>query len=109
MPSKGGDTMDKQIMCCNKPMIHTSLGYYECEVCKKRLEDDLGLIKRTLKEYPNANALELAQLTKLPNRVILKYLNEGDLNSVEQPKNIKGCYVTPKEATPKWHIDIKKF
>ena len=49
--------MDKKLMCCDKPMRHTLLGYYECEVCKRQIEDELGLIKRTLKEHPNANAM----------------------------------------------------
>lgn len=100
--------MYKKLMCCDRPMRHTLLGYYECEVCKRQIEDELGLIKRTLKEHPNANAIELVQLTNLPNKTILKYLNEGALNDLKPHKNIKGFYVG-KEVDPKWHIDIDNF
>ena len=30
--------MDKQIMCCNKPMIHTSLGYYDILLIEKTID-----------------------------------------------------------------------
>ena len=99
------NSMEKEYICCEKIMKHTNLGYYECEVCKKQIEDELGLIKRTLIEHPNINAIELANLTKLPSKIILKYLNDGVLTSEKPKKNIKGYYLG-SEVTPKWHIGV---
>ena len=97
--------MNQDFICCNEQMRHTDLGYYECPICKKQIEDELGLIKRTLEEHPGANAIELAQLTKLSSKTILKYLNDGSLTNVKHTKNIKGYYMG-STATPKWHIDV---
>lgn len=100
--------MEQTYFCCNKEMIHTNLGYYECDICKKQIEDDLGLIKSTLDKHPGSNAIELAKLTKLPTKVILKYLNDGAITAINQPKSIRGYYLGA-EVTPKWHIDVKNI
>jgi hypothetical protein len=54
-------------------MRHTKLGYFVCDICQNKIEDDLGIIIQALEENPGANAMELAQLTNLPNKTILKY------------------------------------
>ena len=97
--------MEKDFICCNEKMRHTNLGYYECSICHNQIEDELGLIKRTLEEHPGANAIELVRLTNIPSKTILKYLNDGSLSNVKHIKNIRGYYMGSSEA-PKWHIDV---
>ena len=87
-----------EYICCGKKMRHTKLGYYECIICGKQIEDEYGLIKKTLKDYPNSNALELAKLTNLPSSTIIKYLD----NISEFKEESKPILESIK---PKWHTN----
>ena len=99
--------MNTEYFCCGKLMRHTALGYYECEICKQTILDDLGIIKETLKENPNLNAFQLIKKTGLPNQTVLHYINNGTLTPTRKEPKLKGYYV-PKEVEPRWRTDIYK-
>lgn len=70
---------------------------------------DWELIKDTLREHPGINAIELAKITNLPARTIMKYIKDGSISTnIKAKKNVKGYYIT-KDANPQWHIDIKNL
>jgi hypothetical protein len=101
--------MEKEINCCGLKMRHTKLGYYECSKCGRQVDDELGVIKKTLEAHPNCNAIDLARLTGISSKTILDYMEDGTLTPTQkQKKNIKGHYVG-KYADPKWHIDTSYF
>ena len=94
------------MICCGEEMRHTKLGYFLCEKCQNQVEDELGLIKRTLEEHPGANAIDLMRLPNLPSNTILKYLDDGVLTPIKRKKNIRGYYNPQAASRPKWHIHI---
>lgn len=93
------------MICCGKEMRHTKIGYFLCEECGNKVEDELGLIRRTLEEHPGANLIELVKYTGLPSNVLLEYLNDGTITFVEKKKEMKGYYVGSQQKA-RWHIDI---
>lgn len=101
--------MDKDFVCCNRVMKHKD-GYYECEVCKKQIDADLTLIKKALKQYPNASALDIAQYTNISSKKIIKYMKTGNLilANPEIKNNINGFYVEPQKENPRWYSKFLK-
>lgn len=92
------------MICCNKEMRQTKLGYYVCENCGKQIEDDFGLIKKTLDAHPGANVIDIVNYTGLPPRVVLKCLNDGLMSTVKT----KPMLSQNTEVKATWHTKRRR-
>lgn len=50
-----------------------------CETCRKLDDAHFTRIENYLKEYPNSNAMQIAEALDLPTPVVVSYITEGRL------------------------------
>ena len=50
-----------------------------CDSCRKLDDAHFSRIENYLKEYPNSNAMQIAEALDLPAEVVVSYITEGRL------------------------------
>ena len=63
---------------CHKVII-SKLDTYTCPDCKEKDDYDFDKILNYLKQYPNSNAIQIADGLEISVVQILKYIDEGRL------------------------------
>lgn len=94
------------MICCEEEMIREKFGF-KCQKCGKTI-NDIEIIKQAFIANPDINAIDLARITEIPSNVIIRYLNDGTLSSIEikKKKNMRGYYMGSPDAEGRWRTDI---
>lgn len=78
----------RQCKQCNR--LFQSFGSDMCPPCAERLDRDFLVIKEYLYDHPDANVVEIVQLTGVDEKIVLGFLREGRL-SVEGDVGMQAC------------------
>lgn len=78
---------------CGKIFKYPGFGYKICPECKKDDESNLKKIRDILYEEKNCNISKLSELTNIPEKTILRYIDEGliQINGLSITRNCKSC------------------
>lgn len=78
---------------CGEDYEYIGLGVYKCPRCKSVFKNEYGRVRDFVDEYgTNYNMVEIAEMTKVPKRLIDLFVKDGRFDTVKKQKKCRICH-----------------